>query len=132
MSVTNWKEFYEAKLKDGSLAREVAARSGLHLAETTRRLPPAFDSPGALTAEDRETVIAVGKDPVLFEKTRGARNLSDYSRRKAAALALTENPRPGLSAEGRREVRRAAIRDGGGNFNYTSWKKLSDSLGGVA
>jgi hypothetical protein len=100
----NWKQHYESKLKDGSLARELAARSaGLSLTNDGRvsRLPIAFTSPsdGGLTAEEAEQVRAAGKDVRLFAATRSAKNFSEYRALKAAhkqGVALAE---PGAGLE---------------------------------
>jgi hypothetical protein len=46
---------------------------------------PANEVGGTLTAEDKEQIRALGHDPELLDKTRGARNLTEYKRLKAAA-----------------------------------------------
>lgn len=48
------------------------------------------DEPGELSAADRKAAQEAGKDPKVFEKTRGAVNLTDFMRRKKAATAGKE------------------------------------------
>jgi len=40
---------------------------------------------GELSAEERQAVVAAGKDPEVYAATRGAKNFTDYKARKAAA-----------------------------------------------
>ncbi len=67
-----------------------AAKRALGLAPAGKDTPasePADQGAGHYTAEQKEQIRRLGKDPELLEKTRGAKNFTEYKQRKKAAMA---------------------------------------------